>query len=94
MSLTEKFRNLALAIRQNGGLWRSVQAMYRIDDVKDGTLVGVDRNGNRYYENKRYFIGNHLNNSSTTSFILLNLKEEADGLFTTKSMAWTTTALK
>lgn len=58
MSVVEKFRNLALAIRQNGGLYRSLMALYRIDDVKDGDLIGVDRNGNRYYQNKRYFFGN------------------------------------
>ena len=57
MSVVEKFRNLALAIRQNGGLYRSLMALYRIDDVKDGDLIGVDRNGNRYYQNKRYFFG-------------------------------------
>jgi NADH dehydrogenase (ubiquinone) 1 alpha subcomplex subunit 12 len=57
MSLVEKFRNAALAIRQNGGLWRSLATLYRIDDVKDGTLVGEDCNGNKYYENKRYFVG-------------------------------------
>ena len=53
----DKFRNLALAIRQNGGLWRSVQTLYRIDEVKDGELVGEDCNGNKYYQNKRFFIG-------------------------------------
>ena len=57
MSVIDKFRNLALAIRQNGGLWRSVQTLYRIDDVKDGNFVGEDRNGNKYYENPRYFVG-------------------------------------
>lgn len=57
MSVTQKFRNFALAIRQNGGWWKSVQALYRIDDVKDGDLIGTDRNGNKYYQNKRYFVG-------------------------------------
>ena len=55
--VVDKFRNLALAIRQNGGLWRSIQTLYRIDEVKDGELVGVDCNGNKYYQNKRFFIG-------------------------------------
>jgi hypothetical protein len=61
MSVLDKFRNLALAIRQNGGLYRSLLTMYRTDDLKDGELVGVDRNGNRYYENKRFFVGNYIN---------------------------------
>ena len=60
MSVVDKFRNLALAVRQNGGWWKSLQTLYRIDDVKDGDLVGVDRNGNKYYQNKRYFVGNSL----------------------------------
>jgi hypothetical protein len=60
MSVVDKFRNLALAVRQNGGWWKSLQTLYRIDDVKDGDLVGVDRNGNKYYQNKRYFVGNNI----------------------------------
>lgn len=57
MSLAQKFRNFALAIKQNGGYWNSVKMIYRVDDVKDGELVGTDRNGNKYYQNKRYFVG-------------------------------------
>lgn len=56
----DKFRNLALAIRQNGGIYRSVLTLYREDDVKDGDLIGVDRNGNKYYQNKRFFVGRFL----------------------------------
>jgi hypothetical protein len=55
--ITDKLRNLALAIRQNGGLVRSLLSYYRTDDLKDGELIGVDRNGNKYYQNKRYFVG-------------------------------------
>ncbi len=58
MSLVQKFRNFALAIKQNGGVLQSVCNLYRVDDVKDGELVGIDRNGNKYYQNKRYFVGN------------------------------------
>lgn len=29
----------------------------RTDDLKIGTLKGVDQFGNRYYENNRYFFG-------------------------------------
>lgn len=32
--------------------------IYRVNDVKTGTLVGVDKYGNKYYEdNKHYFFG-------------------------------------
>ena len=58
MSVAEKFANLARAVKQNGGIWKSIQTLYRIDDLKDGDLIGTDRNGNRYYQNKKYFIGN------------------------------------
>lgn len=57
MSLVDKLRSLTLIIKQNGGVWRSLQALYRTDELKDGELVGVDRNGNKYYQNKRYFVG-------------------------------------
>ncbi len=57
MSLTSKFQNAANIIRQNGGLWKTVCLYYRVDDAKDGQLVGTDRHGNRYYQNKRYIIG-------------------------------------
>ena len=29
----------------------------RTDDLKDGTFVGEDKYGNKYYENDRYFLG-------------------------------------
>lgn len=31
----------------------------RMDDLKTGTLVGVDKDGNRYFENKKYFYGEY-----------------------------------
>jgi hypothetical protein len=57
MSIAQKFRNFSLIIKQNGGLWGTVKQYYRVDDAKDGELIGVDRNGNRYYQNNRYFVG-------------------------------------
>ncbi len=29
----------------------------RTDELKDGTLVGEDKYGNKYYHNTRYFMG-------------------------------------
>ncbi|CAF0754478.1 unnamed protein product [Didymodactylos carnosus] len=52
-----KFRNLALAVRQAGGLGGVLKQLYRNDEVKDGDLIGVDKYGNRYYQNLRYFVG-------------------------------------
>lgn len=31
--------------------------VYRQDELKDGTLVGEDKFGNKYFENPRYFYG-------------------------------------
>ena len=31
--------------------------IYRTDALKNGTLVGEDKYGNKYYENNRYFVG-------------------------------------
>lgn len=28
-----------------------------MDELKAGTLVGVDKYGNKYYENNSYFVG-------------------------------------
>lgn len=57
MSLASKFQTLGKIIKQNGGILKSMQTLYRTDDLKDSVLVGEDRNGNRYYQNPRYFIG-------------------------------------
>ena len=34
-----------------------VSLFFRTDDLKDGTFVGEDKYGNKYYENDRYFLG-------------------------------------
>ena len=56
-SIISKLQNLRTIINQNGGIVGSLLKYYRTDDIKDGTLVGVDRNGNKYYQNTRYFVG-------------------------------------
>ncbi|NWR73283.1 NDUAC dehydrogenase, partial [Centropus unirufus] len=38
-----------------GALWQ----LLRVNDLKTGTLVGVDKYGNKYYEDKRNFFGRH-----------------------------------
>ena len=90
MSVIEKFRNFALAIKQNGGYIKSICNLYRVDDVKDGDLIGVDRNGNKYYQNKRYFVGNWIEivNSSLVQCLHTypHIKVAADGWFITTNM--------
>ncbi|CAH2083869.1 unnamed protein product [Euphydryas editha] len=51
----DKISNFFNIIRQNGGIRASMYKLYRQDELKDGTLVGEDQFGNKYYENPRYF---------------------------------------
>ncbi|XP_054163162.1 probable NADH dehydrogenase [ubiquinone] 1 alpha subcomplex subunit 12 [Oppia nitens] len=53
----EKLQRLIQIVRQNGGIFGSVYKLYRMDDLKMGTLVGTDKFGNKYYENNEYFHG-------------------------------------
>ena len=62
MSLTkwlglDKLATLARIIKQNGGIRNSLYTIYRTDDLKEGTLVGTDKYGNKYFENPSMFYG-------------------------------------
>ncbi|ESO11060.1 hypothetical protein HELRODRAFT_72173 [Helobdella robusta] len=52
----EKLRHLRYAIKQHG-VFGSVLQLFRTDEIKWGTLVGQDKFGNKYYQNKLYFMG-------------------------------------
>eukprot|EP00914_Ancora_sagittata_P033593 GHVO01067712.1.p1 GENE.GHVO01067712.1~~GHVO01067712.1.p1 ORF type:complete len:149 (-),score=10.31 GHVO01067712.1:8-424(-) len=54
-----KWRNLAQAIKQHGGIIGSTVHLFRTDDLKSGELVGEDKYGNKYYENNMFFIGSN-----------------------------------
>ncbi|XP_072257365.1 NADH dehydrogenase [ubiquinone] 1 alpha subcomplex subunit 12 [Pyxicephalus adspersus] len=41
------------------GLLGSCMQLIRTSELKTGTLVGVDKYGNKYYEDKRYFFARH-----------------------------------
>uniref|UniRef100_A0A915K096 NADH dehydrogenase [ubiquinone] 1 alpha subcomplex subunit 12 n=1 Tax=Romanomermis culicivorax TaxID=13658 RepID=A0A915K096_ROMCU len=41
-------------MKQHGGIWGSILQLYRTDKYKEGTLVGVDKFGNKYFENNIY----------------------------------------
>ncbi|KAK2161256.1 hypothetical protein LSH36_119g00028 [Paralvinella palmiformis] len=56
MSVLPKFRTFFKIIKENGGVVGSFLKLYRTEELKDGTLVGQDKYGHKYYENKRYFI--------------------------------------
>ncbi|VDO78898.1 unnamed protein product [Soboliphyme baturini] len=55
-SIDKIFKAYAI-VRHNGGVWRSLRMLYRIDTLKKGRLVGTDEFGNRYFENPGYFYG-------------------------------------
>merc|ERR1712137_1435296 len=54
--LLEKVKITADIVKQNGGIRGSLYQIYRTDALKNGTLVGEDKYGNKYYENNRYFV--------------------------------------
>mmetsp|Transcript_8505 Transcript_8505/g.35500 ORF Transcript_8505/g.35500 Transcript_8505/m.35500 type:complete len:132 (-) Transcript_8505:39-434(-) len=42
---------------KNLGVWGTLKKIQQMNIVKPGTLVGIDRVGNKYYENKEYVYG-------------------------------------
>ncbi|CAH1264450.1 NDUFA12 [Branchiostoma lanceolatum] len=52
-------RNAFSVIRHNGGITGSIWTLLRAGDLREGTLVGVDQFGNKYFENKKYFYARH-----------------------------------
>ncbi|KAF5281857.1 hypothetical protein FQR65_LT14501 [Abscondita terminalis] len=44
-------------VKQTGGIRASLYKMFRMDELKVGTLMGTDECGNKYYENNRFFYG-------------------------------------
>lgn len=53
----DKVARIFQIIKFNGGLRASIYKYYRNDDLKIGELIGTDKYGNRYYQNKMYFYG-------------------------------------
>ncbi|XP_076298385.1 NADH dehydrogenase (ubiquinone) B17.2 subunit [Lasioglossum baleicum] len=51
----DKIAKFFHVIQANGGIFKSIRTIYRTDTIKAGTLVGVDSEGNKYYENNSYF---------------------------------------
>ncbi|KAL7675401.1 hypothetical protein ACOME3_001662 [Neoechinorhynchus agilis] len=56
-SLLDIVRGFVRTVRSHNGLFRSLLYYYRNDMLKAGSLVGKDEYGNRYYENKSFFLG-------------------------------------
>lgn len=53
----DKLKRLQQDIRNHGGLIPALGKLRRFDEIKSGRLVGVDKYGNKYYENPVYFFG-------------------------------------
>ena len=47
---------LLFMLCQMSWMWPSF-VPFRTDDLKEGTLIGEDKYGNKYYENNKYFYG-------------------------------------
>lgn len=52
-----KFVNLREMIKRNGGIGASIGKLARMDDMRFGCYVGEDKYGNKYYEDKTFFVG-------------------------------------
>ncbi|XP_076750988.1 NADH dehydrogenase (ubiquinone) B17.2 subunit [Xylocopa sonorina] len=55
----DKVNKLWRIIQENGGIFNSLRTLYRVDELKTGTLVGEDKFGNKYYENNEYFFSSN-----------------------------------
>ncbi|KPP74292.1 NADH dehydrogenase-like, partial [Scleropages formosus] len=53
------FRRALGQLGGHGGIRGLFYQLFRINDLKTGALIGVDKYGNKYYEDKRYFFGRH-----------------------------------
>lgn len=53
----EKVVRLKDMVKQAGGVRKSFGKLALMSTLKDGRLVGADKYGNKYYENRYYFMG-------------------------------------
>lgn len=44
-------------VKQNEGIGKSIWKLWMMSTLKSGRLVGSDKYGNKYYENRYYFMG-------------------------------------
>uniref|UniRef100_A0A3B3T2Q3 NADH dehydrogenase [ubiquinone] 1 alpha subcomplex subunit 12 n=1 Tax=Paramormyrops kingsleyae TaxID=1676925 RepID=A0A3B3T2Q3_9TELE len=53
------FRRALGQLGGHGGIRGLLLQLFRVNDLKTGALIGVDKYGNKYYEDKRNFFGRH-----------------------------------
>ncbi|EDV25222.1 NADH dehydrogenase [ubiquinone] 1 alpha subcomplex subunit 12 [Trichoplax sp. H2] len=59
MAQTTKFTSLVQVLTRPTGWYWGISKMFRECVIKFGALVGEDKYGNKYYENKNYFVARH-----------------------------------
>ncbi|KAF3427127.1 hypothetical protein E2986_13283 [Frieseomelitta varia] len=57
----DRIYNFWRTIKASGGILNSLRLTFRVDELRDGTLVGVDKYGNKYYENNEYIFNEQYN---------------------------------
>ncbi|KAH8267428.1 hypothetical protein KR018_001906 [Drosophila ironensis] len=53
----DRLSRLFQIVREAGGVKQAYLKLFRNDDLKLGTLVGIDKYGNKYFESSYYFYG-------------------------------------
>ncbi|XP_045467346.1 probable NADH dehydrogenase [ubiquinone] 1 alpha subcomplex subunit 12 [Harmonia axyridis] len=53
----DKIAYLFRVVKETGGIRSALYKLYRMDELKIGALRGIDKYGNKYYENNRFFFG-------------------------------------
>merc|ERR1712071_230611 len=73
------FRRALGQLGGHGGVRGFLVQLMRVNDVKTGALVGIDKYGNKYFEDNRYFIGRNRWVIYTTQMNGKNTMWEIDG---------------
>ncbi|VEN41637.1 unnamed protein product [Callosobruchus maculatus] len=53
----DRFFDFLKTVKATGGVRSALYKLYRMDSLRPGVLVGCDKYGNKYYENRHYFLG-------------------------------------
>lgn len=67
----QPIRNLSQLLSKTKSIETVVLGIHRVNDLKTGTLIGTDKYGNKYYEDKRNFFGMcaNVNTSLLSNFV-------------------------
>ncbi|TRY58399.1 hypothetical protein DNTS_018484 [Danionella cerebrum] len=59
MGALDKVQRFVAHFTSHGGIMGVWRQFVRTAELKPGTLIGIDKYGNKYYEDKRCFFGRH-----------------------------------